>query len=206
MRTLTARRRTLILLLAALLTAFAGGAWAASASDSQAAPQAETDGRGDAMRAPVVPDSAAPEGSTAEKQLKDSDTPPSQTPDKNPTPRIGREAPSGEGPLPSVGWSGYFRALAVVFVMLGVIILVFWLFRRYGPSTGFGRLNRGDLQLEQQLMLGPKKHIAVVRFLNKRLVIGVTDAQISLLTEMEADNEQQNFSEKLDKARRDSGA
>jgi Flagellar biogenesis protein len=43
-----------------------------------------------------------------------------------------------------------------------------------------------------QLPLGPRKGLMVVRFLNKRLLLGVTEQQISLLTEEEASDGSQD--------------
>ena len=46
--------------------------------------------------------------------------------------------------------------------------------------------------MEAQLPLGPRKGLMVVRFLNKRLLLGVTEQQISLLTEEEASDGSQD--------------
>ena len=43
--------------------------------------------------------------------------------------------------------------------------------------------------MEAQMPLGPKKGLMVVRFLNKRLLLGVTEHQISLITEESAQDE-----------------
>ncbi|MFW5735206.1 MAG: flagellar biosynthetic protein FliO [Oceanidesulfovibrio sp.] len=91
-------------------------------------------------------------------------------------------------PIPGgkVGWSGYFQALGAIFLIIAVLAGGFFLLKRFGPrAVGGGVFGRGTLQLEAQLPLGPRKSIAVVRFLNKRLVLGVTDSNITLLTETE---------------------
>jgi flagellar protein FliO/FliZ len=103
---------------------------------------------------------------------------------EKPAPRTERDAE----PMPggNVGWSGYFQALGAIFLIIAVLAVGFFLLKRYGPSAmGGGVFGRGALQLEAQLPLGPKRSVAVVRFLNKRLVLGVTDSHITLLTETE---------------------
>lgn len=101
-----------------------------------------------------------------------------------PAPKTQSEAP----PMPGgdVGWSGYFQALGAIFLIIAVLAGGFFLLKRFGPrAMGGGVFGRGTLQLEAQLPLGPRRSVAVVRFLNKRLVLGVTDSNITLLTETE---------------------
>lgn len=71
-------------------------------------------------------------------------------------------------------------------VLLGVIFAAFWLLRRYGPKIGLGPGGRGGmLRLMDHLAVGPKKSVVVVRFLNKDLVLGVTDHSITRLAEVD---------------------
>ncbi len=84
-------------------------------------------------------------------------------------------------------WGGYLQMLGSVFLLLAILFLAFYLLKKYGPRAGLGVFNRGDLKMEAQLPLGPKRSVVVVRFLNKRLVVGVTETQINLLTTMEVD-------------------
>jgi len=101
-------------------------------------------------------------------------------------------------------WGGYFQALGAVFLLLAALALGFYLLKRYGPKAGLRSLDRGSLKMEAQLPLGPKRSVAVVRFLNKRLVLGVTETQINLLTSVEADHapEKSDFSETLAKVQK----
>lgn len=98
------------------------------------------------------------------------------------------EAAAREDP-PTFDMFTYFKFVGVIFLMLAALAAAFYLLKRYGPKAGLGALTRSDLVLEGQLALGPKRQIVVVRFLNKRLVLGVTDANINLLTETEADHD-----------------
>ena len=84
-------------------------------------------------------------------------------------------------------WGGYFQALAVLFLIVAALWAALWYVKRKG---GFKILTmQGDLTLESRMALGPKKSLIVVRFLNKRVLLGVTDQQITMLTELPTDDE-----------------
>ena len=105
-------------------------------------------------------------------------------------------------------WGGYAQAIVILFLLLGVLWLAVWLARRFGKFNFLprpGALPRGALVMEAQLPLGPRKGLMVVRFLNKRLLLGVTDQRITLLSEEEAHHEppENPFQQVMDKARRD---
>ena len=80
----------------------------------------------------------------------------------------------------------YVQALGVLFLVLGALWAALWLLRRSGRFAGLpraGSLPRDGLYLEGNLSLGPRKGLMVVRFLNKRLLLGITEQHITLLTE-----------------------
>ncbi len=92
-------------------------------------------------------------------------------------------------------WGGYIQALGILAVLLGALWFGTWALRKYGKFNFLprpGALPRGALVMEAQLPLGPRKGLMVVRFLNKRLLLGVTEQQISLLTEEEASDGSQD--------------
>jgi len=99
-------------------------------------------------------------------------------------------------------WSSYLQAVGGVFFLLAVLAAGFYLLKRFGPRAGLGLFPRAQFKVEAQLPLGPRKSVVVVRFLNKRLVLGVTDANINLLIEMETghDNESGDFTSLLEEA------
>ena len=89
-------------------------------------------------------------------------------------------------------WSGYIQALGILLLLLAAIWIILWLLKRYGRFNFLprpGAMPKNALYMEAQLPLGPRKGLMVVRFLNKRLLIGVTDHQISLLAEEKTENE-----------------
>lgn len=104
-----------------------------------------------------------------------------------------------------VSWAGYFQALAVLFLIVALLAFFLWLLKRKG---GIKLLTQqGGLTFESRLSLGPKKSLIVVRFLNKRVLLGVTDQQITMLTELPNDENDvpapqntANFNEFLNKA------
>ncbi|MFP4324390.1 MAG: flagellar biosynthetic protein FliO [Desulfonatronovibrio sp.] len=97
----------------------------------------------------------------------------------------------------SMGLAGVKMASAL-FILLGLLFLGFYLLKRYGHKAGFGPGANNRLKLMGMLNIGPKKSIVVVRFLNKDLVLGVTDSQINLLTETQVnDQNEQEFSRVL---------
>lgn len=108
----------------------------------------------------------------------------------------------------SFSWGGYFQAIGVLFLLLAFLWAGLWFIRKYGKFNFIpkpGSLPRNALRLEAQLPLGPRKGLMVVRFLNRRLLLGVTDHQITLLTESDEHHDATNtleFKDILDEAQR----
>ena len=95
----------------------------------------------------------------------------------------------------SFSWGGYAQAVGILFLLVAMLWLVVWLVRRFGKFNFLprpGALPKGALVMEAQLPLGPRKGLMVVRFLNRRLLLGVTDQHITLLTEEQAQHEPQD--------------
>ncbi|MFZ5426268.1 MAG: flagellar biosynthetic protein FliO [Thermodesulfobacteriota bacterium] len=107
-------------------------------------------------------------------------------------------------PPPQVGMGGAAIQMAVALLLiLAVILLAFWMLRRFGPKFGLGPSSKPlGLRVEGHLTLGPRKNIMVVRFLNRLLVLGVTDQSINLLTEVDASDETKDFKTALEDAAR----
>ncbi len=103
------------------------------------------------------------------------------------------------GPSSGLGWSGYFQSVGLIFLVLALLCAALYFLKRFGSRAGFSVFGRSDLKVEGQLPLGARKNVVVVRTLNKRLVLGVTDTHITLLSELDHDTD--SFEDKLDKAR-----
>lgn len=82
-------------------------------------------------------------------------------------------------------------------IILALMFVVLYLLKRFGPKGGLSMGGDKGMKILGQVSLGPKKNLVVVRFLNKILVLGVTDTQINLVTEMTTD-ESTSFEDVLD--------
>lgn len=67
------------------------------------------------------------------------------------------------------------------FVILFIILILAYLLKK----TRFGRVNTGDLRIENQLFLGPKQKIMVVNAYGRKVLLGVTVNQINYLTDLD---------------------
>ncbi|MGL4722449.1 MAG: FliO/MopB family protein [Desulfovibrionaceae bacterium] len=89
-------------------------------------------------------------------------------------------------PMYSFSWSGYFQAIGIImFILLffgGILVLLkkkgITLFTKKYISS-----SEKQLYVKQQLALDAKKSLVVVQFLNKQLLLGVTETTISLLVQ-----------------------
>ena len=106
--------------------------------------------------------------------------------------------------LPDAGLGeGWWTMMGGLLLIMGVLLLAYWLLKRYGPKAGLGMFKRGGLSMEGSLALGPRKAVVVVRFLNKVMVLGVTETTINLLTEVDQRHDpasRNDFSETLQRA------
>ncbi len=103
----------------------------------------------------------------------------------------------GDGPAPDSAftWGGYFQAIGILILLLIVLWFGLRVLRRIGggrflPATT--TLPRQALRVEAQLPLGPHRGVFVVRFLNKRLLLGATEQNITLLSEMDTRDDEAN--------------
>lgn len=87
--------------------------------------------------------------------------------------------------IPAFTWGNYFKAIGIMLLLL----VLFWYVLKMVRKVGNGRflpgqklLPRDSMYLEGQLPLGQGKSILIVRVLNERLVLGVTEKNINLLT------------------------
>ena len=98
-------------------------------------------------------------------------------------------AQPGVLPVPTINMTSYFKVLGGLCVILALVFGGLYLLRKIAPRAGFGGVKGRQLTLESVLSLGPRKSVMVVRFLNKQLVLGVTDSRITCLHIQEEDHE-----------------
>jgi len=81
------------------------------------------------------------------------------------------------------------KMAAALLLILGLIFLALHLLKRYGLTARLQGRQSSTLWVEERVALGPRKQLVLVRFLNKRLVLGVTDSGINLIAEHQSDHE-----------------
>jgi len=74
-------------------------------------------------------------------------------------------------------------------LLLGVIYLAYYLLKRFGIQGMMGQSGTNGPYLISRLMLGNRQSVAVVRYKDRELVLGVTEERINLLAEGEAGEE-----------------
>lgn len=89
-------------------------------------------------------------------------------------------------PLPAVdSGTTLLTTAGYLFLLIAVIFLAYWLLKRLGLSGGL-TTGKNAPRLVSRLMLGNRQSLSVVRYQGKDLLLGITDQQITLLSESEA--------------------
>lgn len=91
-------------------------------------------------------------------------------------------------PSPGLGGGELARGLFAVFLVFGLLGLLAWLARRGSLAglAGFTRSGKGPIQIETTVPLGDRRSLAIVAVDGRRLLLGMTPMQISLVTELRA--------------------
>ena len=85
-------------------------------------------------------------------------------------------------------------------VCVGLVVAILgiaWAFRRVIQGNLRGRANRRSMQVVDILPLGGKRQLAVVRCYDRTLVLGLGERDVSLVTELDADQDVEGSLEKL---------
>jgi flagellar protein FliO/FliZ len=75
------------------------------------------------------------------------------------------------------------RSLFAIFVVFGLLALLAWLAKR-GTFGGFGRQGRSLVRVEGAVPLGDRRSLMIVSVEGRRLLLGLTPVQVSLVTEL----------------------
>jgi flagellar protein FliO/FliZ len=79
--------------------------------------------------------------------------------------------------------SGFgFQSFAAILIVLGLVGVLAWLARR-GSFGALGRKGR-YIEVETAVPLGERRSLVVVTVEGRRLLLGLTPAQISIVTEL----------------------
>ncbi len=96
---------------------------------------------------------------------------------------LGAAAPE-LSPLPGSDAGSILRSLLAILVVLALIALCAWLARRgaFGP---LGRKAPGAVRIETAVPLGERRSLMVVSVEGRRLLLGLTPQQVTLVTELD---------------------
>jgi flagellar biosynthetic protein FliO len=83
------------------------------------------------------------------------------------------------------GYKGYTKTISTLLIVIALIIgTVYVLKKKYGVSANLGR-SRKMIQIVDQTPMGVKKSLFLVKVPGKHLILGVTNDNIGLITEIE---------------------
>ncbi|SDN47266.1 flagellar protein FliO/FliZ [Desulfonauticus submarinus] len=81
------------------------------------------------------------------------------------------------------------KMAGALFFLLAFILLLYYLLRRFGPKSIFKSQSHGELEVLCSIPVNPKKSLLMVRFLNKKVLIGVSENTMTFLSEVEVDHD-----------------
>ena len=82
---------------------------------------------------------------------------------------------------PVLDTASIFSWVMSTFIILSLIIALAYLLKK----TRFVKVNKGTLGIENQLYVGPKQRVVVVKAGSKKVLLGVTQNQITYLTDVD---------------------
>jgi flagellar protein FliO/FliZ len=88
------------------------------------------------------------------------------------------------GPPSLTDGPSLLRSLLAILVVFGLLALLAWLVRRGGFDT-LGRKGPRLIAVETAVALGDRRQLVIVSVEGRRLLLGLTTAQVTLLTELE---------------------
>ncbi len=83
--------------------------------------------------------------------------------------------------VPDSGVGAVLKMSGALFFILAMLLLVFYLLRRFNIGGTFTGINKGHLQIVERLPLGSRQNITVIRYRDREMVVGVTHDKITLL-------------------------
>jgi len=81
--------------------------------------------------------------------------------------------------------SAGLKMIGVLALVVGLLLGCLYLLRRLSPALNRGGLLSTEMRLLGQYPLGPKRILALVKVGSRTLLLGVTEANINLLTEVQ---------------------
>ena len=90
--------------------------------------------------------------------------------------------------VPGLSSGEVLRGLMAIFVVFGLLALLAWAARR-GLLGGLARQGKGPVKVESAVPLGERRSLMIVSVEGRRLLIGLTPMQVTLVTELSAAGE-----------------
>lgn len=91
------------------------------------------------------------------------------------------------------------RVIGALLAVTGALVVFLWLLKRGTLKIGIGRGGRSGLAIESALSLGDRRSLVIVAVEGRRLLLGLTPTQVSLVTEL---GQSHTFEQTLDGALR----
>ncbi len=82
---------------------------------------------------------------------------------------------------PVLDTASIFSWVISTFAILSLIVALAYLLKK----TRFVKVNKGTLGIENQLYVGPKQRVVIVKAGSKKVLLGVTQNQITYLTDVD---------------------
>lgn len=82
---------------------------------------------------------------------------------------------------PVLDTASIFSWVISTFAILSLIVAMAYLLKK----TRFVKVNKGTLGIENQLYVGPKQRVVIVKAGSKKVLLGVTQTQITYLTDVD---------------------
>jgi flagellar biosynthetic protein FliO len=86
-------------------------------------------------------------------------------------------------PIAGMDNASALRGLVATAVVLGLVALLAWLVRR-GTLAWPGRTDGAPVAIERAVPLGERRSLVIVAVEGRRLLLGLTPAQVTLVTEL----------------------
>jgi flagellar biogenesis protein FliO len=78
-----------------------------------------------------------------------------------------------------------FKVTGSLTLVIGIMLLLFFLFRKIGLNKGLSQSGSLINVLESRLV-APKKYVAIIEIASKCVAVGITDNSMTLLTEIDS--------------------
>ncbi len=83
--------------------------------------------------------------------------------------------------VPDAGVGSILKMGGALFFILAMLLLAFYILRRFNIGGSFPGVRKGVLQIVDRLPLGPRQNVTVIKYRDREMVIGVTQDKITLL-------------------------